>query len=151
MGAENRYVSVNGAVETSLIRSAATRLVWAQMRNNMLHHLGSVDPDDLERQRLRACIQKHAISRRERRQVERNFDALVNYVFRRDECSQDLTFASCLKILHRYRNAAHHRDTVRSDVLGPAVSIYSIPVDTRACQLTPGRTGRSLGPAVARR
>jgi hypothetical protein len=27
------------------------------------------------------------------------------------------------KILHRYRNAAYHRDTVRADVLGPAVQI----------------------------
>ena len=33
-------------------------------------------------------------------------------------------FRACLKILHRYRNAAHHRDTVRPDVLGPAVQIY---------------------------
>src|SRR5215211_463408 len=76
-----------------------------------------------EGQKLKGEIEAGTISKRRKKQIERNFDALMDYIFEGTEFALTAEYAECLKILHRYRNAAYHRDTVRADVLGPAVQI----------------------------
>jgi hypothetical protein len=115
---------LDNAAETCLMRSSQSLLAWAEMYGSMASHLRDVDPDDVEGQRLKGEIEAKTLSRRRRRQIERNFGDLVDYVFAQDDFGLQSEFADCLKILHRYRNAAYHRDTVRPDVLGPAVQIY---------------------------
>jgi hypothetical protein len=110
--------------ETSLMRSAQNSMVFADMYNNMTYLLRDVPPDDEDGQRLRKQIGALTLSKRKRKQIARHFDSLVDYVFGLEELDLPATFRACLKILHRYRNAAYHRDTVRPDVLGPAVQIY---------------------------
>ena len=83
-----------------------------------------MDPGDVEGQRLKNDIDAGTLSKRRRRQIEWNFEDLVDYVFEQNDFELPCEFSKCLKILHRYRNAAYHRDTVRPDVLGPAVQIY---------------------------
>lgn len=102
---------LDNASETSLMRTAKHYLGWSEMLAR-LKGMGAPIHGD-----------KRMLSRAERRSVERNFDALVEYVFAQDDCPLDPVYAHCLKAIHRYRNAAYHRDLVRPDVLGPAVSI----------------------------
>ena len=115
---------LDNAAETMLRRIAASTLVWPDFYGGLLRQLRSVNADDEEGQRLKRQFELRTLSKRTRRQIERDFDALVDFVFRQDECTLDPELAGCLKILHRYRNAAYHGDTVRADVLGPGIQIY---------------------------
>jgi hypothetical protein len=114
---------LDNAAEMSLMRTAQAGLIYAEMYNNMAYLLRDVEPDDVTGQDLQEKIEAGTISKRRKKQIERNFDALVDYVFENEDFDLPVEFAECLKILHRYRNAAYHRDTVRADVLGPAVQI----------------------------
>jgi hypothetical protein len=115
---------LDNAAETCLMRSSQSFLTWADMYGNMASHLKDVDPDDVEGQRLKGEIEAKTLSKGRRRKIENNFGDLVDYVFVQDGFGLESEFAECLKILHRYRNAAYHRDMIRPDVLGPAVQIY---------------------------
>jgi hypothetical protein len=115
---------LDNAAETCLMRSAQSFLVEAEWYGNMAYRLRDVHPDDVKRQRLKAEIEAKTLSKGRRRQIERNFGDLVDYVFVQDGFGLESEFAECLKILHRYRNAAYHHDIVRPDVLGPAVQIH---------------------------
>lgn len=115
---------LDNAAETSLMRSSRALFIHAEMYENMGHHLSGIPVEDGEGQRLKAEIDSRRLSRRRRRQIERNFDDLVDYVFDQKDSGLDSSFAECLKTLHRYRNAAYHRDTIQRDVLKPAVEIY---------------------------
>lgn len=114
---------LDNAAEMSLIRSAEASMTFAEMYNNMAYLLRNVERGDEAGQKLKQEIEAGTLSKRRKRQIARNFDSLVDYVFENDGFALPREFAECLKILHRYRNAAHHRDTVRADVLGPAVQI----------------------------
>lgn len=115
---------LDNAAETMLRRMADTALVWADLYGGMLRQLDIVDAQDEKARSLRAELEERALSRTARRRIERDFNALVDYVFRQEDCTLDVEYADCLKILHRYRNAAYHRDSVRADVLGSAIQIY---------------------------
>lgn len=114
---------LDNAAEMSLVRTAEASLIWAEMYNKMAYELRDVEPDDERGEGLKAEIEGRRISKRRKKQIERNYDALVDYVFENEDFALAIEFAECLKILHRYRNAAYHRDTVRADVLGPAAQI----------------------------
>lgn len=114
---------LDNTAEMSLRRTAETSMLEAEMYNNMAYALRNVDADDEEGQKLKREIEAKTISKNRKKQIERNFDALVDYVFEGEEFPLTTEYAQCLKILHRYRNAAYHRDTVQADVLGPAVQV----------------------------
>lgn len=114
---------LDNAAEMSLMRTAAASMIYAEMYNDMTYVLRNVDPDDEEGQKLKGEIEAGTISKKRKKQIEHNFDALVDYVFEGKEFALTAEYAECLKILHRYRNAAYHRDTVRANVPGPAVQI----------------------------
>jgi hypothetical protein len=114
---------LDNAAEMSLMRTAEASMVYAEMYKSLAYVLRDVTPDDEAGQKLKKEIEAGTISKRRKKQIERNFDALVDYVFEGKEFALATEFAECLKILHRYRNAAYHRDAVRADVLGPAVQI----------------------------
>jgi hypothetical protein len=114
---------LDNAAEMSLWRSAKTRMAWAELYNNMAYKMGPVRPEDEEGQRLKKEIGARTLSRSRRKRIERYFDPLVDYVFEDEAAERPAEFAECLKILHRYRNDAYHRDLVRADVLGPAIQI----------------------------
>jgi hypothetical protein len=114
---------LDNAAETLLMRSAESSRQWADMYRGMLRGLRPLDTGDIEGQRFVRELESKTLLKTYRRRIERDFDTLVNYVFGQDDSSLDPSFATCFKILHRYRNAAYHRDTVRADVLGPAVQV----------------------------
>ncbi len=114
---------LDNAAEMSLVRSARTPLMMADHYANLAYQLDDVDPSDHEGQRLKADISAKVVPRGRRKQIERHFNELVDFVFEQDDYPLEPAFAGCLKILHRYRNAAYHEDVVRADVLGPAVQI----------------------------
>jgi hypothetical protein len=114
---------LDNAAEMSLMRTAQASLIYAEMYNNMAYLVRDVEPDDEMGQDLKKKLEAGTISKRRKKQIERSFDALVDYVFENEDLNLPVEFGECLKILHRYRNAAYHRDTVRADVLGPAVQI----------------------------
>ncbi|WP_418153381.1 hypothetical protein [Actinoalloteichus caeruleus] len=113
---------LDNAAEMSLMRTARAKMDMAELFDGLLHRMRDVPVDDEEGRRLKADIKLRSLSRTRRKKIERNYEALVDYVFE-DGFALGDEYASCLKILHRYRNAAYHRDTVRADVLGPAVQI----------------------------
>ena len=115
---------LDNAAETSMMRSAQVAFVHAEMYGAMAYLLREVAPGDSQGQRLKTEADANALSKRRRRQIEHHFEDLVDYVFGQSGFDLELELAECLKILHRYRNGAYHRDTVRPDVLGPAVQIY---------------------------
>lgn len=115
---------LDNAAETCLRRSSQSFFISAEMYGNMAYMLKDVGPDDVEGQRLKGEIYAKTLSKRRRRRIEQYFGDLVDYVFNQDDFGLKSEFAECLKILHRYRNVAYHRDTVWPDVLGPAVQIY---------------------------
>jgi hypothetical protein len=114
---------LDNAAEMSLMRAAKSSMAWAEMYNNMAYVMRSVEPGDEKGQKLKEEIEARTLSKDRRWRIERYFELLVDYVFSNEKNLLPPEFAECLKILHRYRNAAHHRDTVREDVLGPAVQI----------------------------
>ena len=115
---------LDNTAETSLVRSSKSYLTWADVYGNMAYRLRNVDPGDVEGQRIKAEIEAKTLSKGRRRRIERYFGDLVDYVFAQDGFGLEPEFAECLKILHRYRNDAYHRDMVQPDILGPAVQIY---------------------------
>lgn len=114
---------LDNAIEISLMRSAKSLMSFASLYNNAVDLLKDFEPDDEEGKRLKREIQSRTMSKTKRKKIERDFGALVDYVFEEKADELPAEFAECLKILHRYRNAAYHRDSVREDVLGPAVQI----------------------------
>ncbi len=115
---------LDNAAETSLLRSAQRGLLLADWYSDMAYRLRDVASDQPEGQRLKSEIDGKTLSKRRRRKIAHDFAGLADYVFEQEDFDLPAEFAECLKILHRYRNAAYHRDIVRSDVLGPAVQIY---------------------------
>lgn len=113
---------LDNAIETSLARTAKHHLLFAEMYADMAYVLRDVDPEDVEGQELKSSIAAKTLSKRKQKQVERNFDDLVDYVVGLDD-QMDIGVGECFKIIHRFRNAAYHRDEVRPDILGPAVQI----------------------------
>lgn len=114
---------LDNAVEMSLLRSAKTKMAFATLYNNAAYQLKDIEPEDEQGVAFKREIESKTLPTKRRKQIERNFAALVDYVFEGDGAPLPEGFADCLKILHRYRNAAYHRDSVRADVLGPAVRI----------------------------
>lgn len=114
---------LDNAAETSLLRSAQGNLQLADMYGVLVSRLADVDPDDEEGAALRASFEVKTVSKRRRSRIDYTFSDLVDYVAKDPEVGLTPEFARCLKILHRYRNAAYHQDTVRPDVLGPAVQV----------------------------
>lgn len=67
-------------------------------------------------------------SPKQRRQIERYFDAKAEFLGSRD--ALDRGQVSVLAKLHRYRNETYHRDSVRGGSLASAVRIYGYLVCT---------------------
>lgn len=114
---------LDNAAEISMRRTARTTMAWAEIYNNAELQLRDVDAEQDGLRELLTEIGAHTVSRSLARRVDRDFEALVDFVCTRTPDSLPLEHGECLKILHRYRNAAYHRDSVRPDVLGPAVDI----------------------------
>lgn len=114
---------LDNAIEISLMREAKSLMAFSSLFNNAARLLSDVSDDDEEGRRIRREIEPLVLSKTKRRKIEQDFGTLVDYVVARRADQLSAEFADCLKILHRYRNAAYHRDSVREDVLGPAVQI----------------------------
>lgn len=110
----------DSAAETLLRATAATQMLRAEMaaRYSAVDPAGSSGPGD-------EWKKAGTLSARQRKQIEREFNALVDYVFAQENWPLSGEYADGLKVLHRFRNAAYHRDDVRPDVLGPALAIYA--------------------------
>jgi hypothetical protein len=115
---------LDNAAETSLRRTARHSMLWADSYEHMAYALRAVEPHDSAGRKLKRDILARTVSKSKRRQIERNFAALVDYVVEQAPSALPSENAACLKILHRYRNAAYHQDAARADVLQPAVQIY---------------------------
>jgi len=114
---------LDNAAEVSLRRTATTTMTWAQLYNNAAIQLRDVDPEQDGLQELLDEIGARTVSRTLAKRIDREYDALVDFVAHRAPDSLPPEHAQCFKIVHRYRNAAYHRNAVRADVLGPAVEI----------------------------
>ncbi|MEV0725611.1 hypothetical protein AB0I37_22875 [Micromonospora purpureochromogenes] len=115
---------LDNAAETLLRLSATTYLARADLYGNMMRRLEPARPHADEAEKLAQELGLRVVSASRRRKIDRDFNELVDFVFEHDDWSLDPEMAACIKILHRYRNAAYHRDKVYPDVLEPAVIIY---------------------------
>ncbi|GIF16746.1 hypothetical protein [Actinoplanes teichomyceticus] len=115
---------VDNAAETLLRLSAATYLSHADMNASIVR---SIERLTLQTPDSQALLKKHlpkVVSKTRRKKIDRDFNALTDYVFEHDDWPLDTEMATCIKILHRYRNDAYHKDKVRPDVINSAVVIY---------------------------
>ncbi|MGK5555862.1 hypothetical protein ACSNOI_30020 [Actinomadura kijaniata] len=113
---------LDNAAEIVLRRSSSAMMYSVDLHEGLLRQLDGIET--AEAQELRAELEPKTLTKKERRAIDREFNALVDFVFGDEACSMDADLASCLKILHRYRNAAYHRDLVNTDVLSSAIQIY---------------------------
>jgi hypothetical protein len=72
---------LDNAAEMSLMRTAEASMIFAEMYNDMAYMLQNVAPDDKEGQKLKEKIEAGTVSKRRKKQIQRNFDTLVDYVF----------------------------------------------------------------------
>lgn len=75
---------LDNAAEMSLVRSARTPLTMAGHYETLAYQLEDVDPTDDEGQRLKADVSRRVVPPGRRRQIDRNFSELVDFVFEQD-------------------------------------------------------------------
>jgi hypothetical protein len=117
---------LDNAAETLLRSSAEVYLTWAKFHSDLFRQVEHAAADDAEGQALIQQLRPLVVSRTQQRNIDRNFNSLVEFVFEQDDWSLGTEFADCVKILHRFRNDAYHRDQVSADVLEPAVPMRKV-------------------------
>lgn len=117
-------LTLDNASEISLRRSAHAVTSFAELYNNAKRVLtSSARPLGAEGQALLDDIENETVSNTLSKRIDRDYVALVDFVASRAPESLADGHAQCLKIIHRFRNAAYHRDEIRPGVIGPAVKI----------------------------
>lgn len=114
---------LDNAAELSLLRTARSALLLADQYAEMGGRLDEAELGGLS-ESLQATIRLGNVSARRRKKIEREFDALVDFVAERGRTGLAPEVADCLKILHRFRNGAYHREEIRADIIDSAVLIY---------------------------
>ena len=74
---------LDNAAETMLMRSANEALGWGDFHGRLLRQLRDAPVEDEDAQALKRKLAEKTVSKKARRQIERNFIDLVDYVFNR--------------------------------------------------------------------
>jgi hypothetical protein len=120
----------DSAAELLLHRESKTALDWQRHQRRTLDLIGEQETRGRqltpEIRRIRAELAATTLSLTKRREINRAFDAKVDFVVDRGTLPQ--ACGRALKKLHRYRNEAYHRDELRPATLRTAVWIYAFLV-----------------------
>jgi len=114
---------LDNAAELSLLRTAKSALLLTDIYAEMDNRLDEAELGQ-EGESLHASVRLRPVSARQRKKIERAFDALVDHVVDSGQMELAPEVAECLKILHGFRNAAYHREAVRADIIDSAVLVY---------------------------
>lgn len=117
---------LDSAAELLLHRACERKLQFAALEERLLEAMRDAQArgaelDEEDTRRL-AELESTVPSPKQRKQIERYFDAKAEFLESRD--ALDRSQVRVLAKLHRYRNEAYHRDTVRDGSLASAVRIY---------------------------
>ncbi|GAA1626624.1 hypothetical protein GCM10009828_063380 [Actinoplanes couchii] len=115
---------MDNAAETLLRMSAQSYLAQADLYGDVVRTLQITPVVSDEGQALLQEYSHLVVSKTRRRKIDRDFGALTDYVFEQEDWPLGSEWATCIKVLHRYRNDAYHNDKVKTDVLDSAVAIY---------------------------
>ena len=119
------YILLDNAAEVILHRSTKGMLDHKQFLSTLLTQWKSFEAAGFSGDSFRAQIdslEKEVLSKREIKEIERNFDAKVAFMISIGQLPNEL--APVLKKLHQYRNEIYHRDKLRHDLIRPAVLVY---------------------------
>lgn len=118
------FLLLDNAAEISLMRTARAGLVWAEKYRDLAESLGAAEDLDEEGKALQLDLMSQAISRKRQDKIESNFKDLVTYALGASGLDLPEEYGACAKALHRFRNAAYHRDHLHPDILQATNSIY---------------------------
>ena len=92
-------------------------------------------PLDEDAAARKAELGAQVLSRTRTRRIRKTFDAKLDFLVAVDALTQPLS--RVLVKLHRYRNEAYHRDTVRSETIHTAVAVYRYATLVLMAELAP--------------
>ncbi|MFE6852955.1 hypothetical protein ACFVDH_19445 [Streptomyces sp. NPDC057674] len=117
------YLLIDSVTELILHRVVQAELQLQGMLKKLLSvyeegaaHGMPADPEQV------ASIEAQIVSKADLRNIDRNFDAKVGLLVRRNVLDEAL--GPVLEKLHKYRNEMYHRDKLRSEIIRPATLIY---------------------------
>ncbi|MFH9228752.1 hypothetical protein [Streptomyces lydicus] len=117
------YLLIDSVTELILHRTVQTELQHQEMLKKLLlayqqneSYGMSVDAEEV------ASIEAKIVSKSDLKGIDRNFDAKVGLLVRRNLL--DKALGPVLEKLHKYRNEMYHRDKLRPEIIRPATLIY---------------------------
>ncbi len=116
----------DSAAELLLHREVEHRLAMNEWLRGMAHayeqHEAHGFPLDEDAAAHKAELDAQVLSQTRARRIRETFNAKLDFLVEVDALTQPLS--RVLVKLHRYRNEAYHRDTVRSETIHTAVAVY---------------------------
>ncbi|WP_328689907.1 hypothetical protein OHA74_12410 [Streptomyces phaeochromogenes] len=117
------YLLIDSVTELILHRTVQTELRHQGMLKKLLlayqQNAACGIPVDAEEV---ASIEAQIVSKSDLKDIDRNFDAKVGLLVRRNLL--DKALGPVLEKLHKYRNEMYHRDKLRPEIIRPATLIY---------------------------
>ncbi|MBT2877298.1 hypothetical protein OHB37_25715 [Streptomyces albidoflavus] len=117
------YLLIDSVTELILHRTVQTELQHQGMLKELLLVYQQTEsygmPVDAEEV---ASIEAKIVSKSDLKDIDRNFDAKVGLLVRRNLL--DKALGPVLEKLHKYRNEMYHRDKLRPEIIRPATLIY---------------------------
>ncbi|MHA6762678.1 hypothetical protein [Streptacidiphilus sp. PAMC 29251] len=149
------FILLDNAAEVILHRSTESALFFQATEEGLLTRLKEMEAaghsNDWMREQMES-LEKSIVPKRRLKEIERNFDAKVEFMVSRDQLPGEL--APVLAKLHKYRNETYHRDTLRRELIRPAVLIYFDVICSMLGYYSQGMLSYSsntvLGPEVER-
>lgn len=135
---------LDNLAELLIFRAVKNELQYAEMYERMLQSHESTRDGAVtlglikEWEEHLAHLKKRVLSKRERRRLEKDFNAKVDFVVKSGKLAQPV--GRVLKHLHVYRNRTYHDDNIQRGSLKPAVLVYFDIVCTLFETLRPGST-----------
>jgi hypothetical protein len=114
-------ILADNAVEVILAHKIENALAMNPIYENYLRLVDEF-PDEADDHEHAAEARSKLVSKKERREISRNFDKKVDFLLDRGHI--DAAVGACLHKLHEYRNEAYHQGRVREGNLPQAVRIY---------------------------
>ncbi|AUY50491.1 hypothetical protein [Streptomyces sp. CB01881] len=117
------YLLIDSVTELILHRTVQTELLHQDMLKKLLlayqQNAAYGIPEDAEEV---ASVEAQILSKSDLKGIDRNFDAKVGLLVRRNLL--DKALGPVLEKLHKYRNEMYHRDKQRPEIIRPATLIY---------------------------
>jgi hypothetical protein len=116
-------ILLDNASEVLMYRAIQMELEYHDMNARLLGHAQNVmSPEELDKFRLEMGYEP--LSQKSRKTLLREYDSKVDYLSKiKSHRVLSPAIGAVLKVTHRYRNEAYHRDKIRKETLSPVVLV----------------------------